>query len=534
MNLRQAIPGLLAVSLLASIPASAAVLWRGDLSSGDLSQWSGTEAAAADRLQVVTSPVHHGAYALRAQVDQGDLVYGGCRAELFAHTEREGSERYYAWSTLFPSNYPVSSAWQVFTQWHHSGSDGSPPLSFDAESEQLRLISNGANTLWSAPLVRGVWHDFVFHVKFSSDPKAGFVEVWLDGARVLARTAVSTIYAGQTVYLKQGLYRSQSIGGNQVVYHSGMIEGETLADVVPAPKPTPDFTVTAVDQSQSIAQGQSATFRVRVDPLNGFSGAVSLSVSGLAAGATAKVEQGSAGDALVVVTASPSAALGASNFTITGRSGGLTHATTATLVVSATAPLPPSGDFSLALAAPTETAAPGTSASFAVSTDRMNGFAGSIALSASGLPLGAVASSATATAGSGSGATLGVEVAINVEPGSYPFTIVGTSGGLQRTAAATLVVSGPVSGGGADPGAPDGGSGNGPGSDAGTGAGPATAGSGVSPGASGFPAGGCTSATAPACWALGLLALLWRRKRRQASETGLEAIDHPRLRGDQR
>ncbi len=482
----------LLLSLAAPLSANAAVVWRGDLATGDLSQWSGTEVAASNRLQVVTSPLRSGAHSMRVQVDSGDLVNGGCRAEAFAHTETEGSERYYAWSTLFPSDYPVSSLWQVFTQWHHGGSTGSPPLSFDAESEQIKLIANGVTTLWSTPLLRGVWRDFVFHVKFSANASLGFVEVWLDGVQVLAKTSLATLYPGQTVYLKQGYYRSPSISGNQVLYHSGMIEGENLLDVLPPPAPVPDFTLTAVDQSQSISQGQTASFRVSEASVNGFSGAVNLSTSGLPSGVTATIEQGTGGNSLVIVTTSASAATGTSNLNITGTSGSLTHTTSASLTIAAAAPPPSTGDFSLSLATPSEAAQQGGSASFAVTVDRVSGFAAQVTLSTSGLPSGLTAAGASS---SGAGASLTVTVASSVAAGSYPFTITGTSDSLQRTAVATLVVTGAVAG--------SGGSGSGTGSSA------------TKP-ASAFPAGGCSSAGISSTWALGLIALLWRRKRAAA------------------
>ena len=82
---------LLALSLVVPLRANAAVLWRGDFSTGNLSQWDSTEAAAPNRLQVVTSPVRAGPYALRVEVDQGDFIYGGTRAELDGYTEIEGN-----------------------------------------------------------------------------------------------------------------------------------------------------------------------------------------------------------------------------------------------------------------------------------------------------------------------------------------------------------------------------------------------------------------------------------------------------------
>src|SRR5262249_53253901 len=47
-----------------------------------------------------------------------------------------------------------------------------------------------------------------------------------------------------------------------------------------------DFTLSATPNSQTITQGGSASYTASVSPLNGFAGAVSLSISGLPSGAT--------------------------------------------------------------------------------------------------------------------------------------------------------------------------------------------------------------------------------------------------------
>jgi hypothetical protein len=43
--------------------------------------------------------------------------------------EPAGSEDYDRWSTMFAPDFPSPATWQLFTQWHHMGSNGSPPAS---------------------------------------------------------------------------------------------------------------------------------------------------------------------------------------------------------------------------------------------------------------------------------------------------------------------------------------------------------------------------------------------------------------------
>jgi MYXO-CTERM domain-containing protein len=230
--------------------ASADVLWRGDYETGDLSQWDKVDGLAS-RLTVESSVVHQGSKALRVELHQGDVSSSGTRNEVVlsdpAHFESEGNDRWYAWSTLFPADYPSNDTWQVFTQWHHTGCCGSPPVEFSVIGEHIQLGHDGsAEVLWTAPLVRGVWHDFVVHVFWSSTD--GYVELYYDGAKVLGKTSVQTLYPGEQAYLKQGLYWNAAITSVGVLYHDGMVMGTSLADVAPQlaappvhpPAPAPD------------------------------------------------------------------------------------------------------------------------------------------------------------------------------------------------------------------------------------------------------------------------------------------------------
>ncbi len=216
-------------------PPPSSVVWRGDFETGNRSQWSGTQMVNADRLAIVSSPLRQGRYALKATVRQGDnpISASGNRNEVYRFTnEASGNEYYYSWSTMFASDFPNASTWQVFTQWHHSGCCGSPPVEFYVYGSEIRLRVNGSD-VWKTPLVRGQWNDFTFHVKWSPSSTTGFIELWHQGKQVVTKRYMTTMYSGQTNYLKMGLYRNSSISQVGVVYHDGFTMGRTLADVSP-------------------------------------------------------------------------------------------------------------------------------------------------------------------------------------------------------------------------------------------------------------------------------------------------------------
>ncbi|QRK12535.1 heparin lyase I family protein [Archangium violaceum] len=231
-------------ALLLPTLAIASPVWKGDFETGNLSQWDREQSVSSSRLLVVNSPVREGRYALKVTVRKGDdpINASGNRNEvLYLGREEPGSEYFYKWSTLFPSSFPRSSKWALFTQWHHDGNGGSPPIEFYVVDDQLRLRVGGSSgkIVWTSPLRREHWNDFVLHVKWSPDPKVGFVELYHDGKVVLPKMKVATQYSGQRNYLKIGLYRDESISQEGVVFHDGFIQATSKDDVIPPVVATP-------------------------------------------------------------------------------------------------------------------------------------------------------------------------------------------------------------------------------------------------------------------------------------------------------
>ncbi|MCY1078378.1 polysaccharide lyase [Archangium lansingense] len=234
------------MGLAAATPAAASTLWRGDFETGDWSQYSKAQSMAADRLQVVESPVREGRYSLRAEVRQGDdpINASGNRNEFVRFDgASEGTEFYYGWSTLWPSDYPMTPNWQVFMQWHHPGAGGAPPVRFvlgcsaadcgKPMPDTLFLIVNGKTVWTKAPVTAGDWHDFILHIKWSADASTGFVELWYDGELVLPKRYTRTMFSSSDVnYLKMGLYRDEAIQPTAVLYHDGLVQATTLEEAL--------------------------------------------------------------------------------------------------------------------------------------------------------------------------------------------------------------------------------------------------------------------------------------------------------------
>jgi hypothetical protein len=198
-----------------------------------------------------------------------------------------------------------------------------------------------------------------------------------------------------------------------------------------------DFSISATPSTQTVVQGTNANYQVDVTALNGFSGTVTFSVTGVPGGNASFNPTGITGSGTSTLTVFTNVLTpGTYTLTVTGTSGSLIHSTTVTLVVNSTTP----PDFSVSAAPSTETVKRPQKASYAVTVTALNGFNGTVNLSVSGLPASSSASfNPSSITGPGT-STLKVNTNKKTAAGTFTLTITGTSGGLTHSAQVTLVV----------------------------------------------------------------------------------------------
>jgi hypothetical protein len=205
------------------------------------------------------------------------------------------------------------------------------------------------------------------------------------------------------------------------------------ATVILTVKPAGDFALSASPSSLSVAQGTKGTSTISVTPLNGFNNSVSLSASGLPSGVTATFNPGSTTtSSTFTLTASGAAALGTVAVFITGTSGSLSHVTTVSLTVT------PAPDFALFASPNSLSLARRANVISTITITPQNGFAGSVSLSASGLPRGVTASFNPGSTASSS--TLTLSAKSNALTGTFSIGISGTSASLTHTTTISLTV----------------------------------------------------------------------------------------------
>jgi hypothetical protein len=200
----------------------------------------------------------------------------------------------------------------------------------------------------------------------------------------------------------------------------------------------PGFTMTLNPTSLSVAQGASGNVTVNVTRTGGFTGALALSAQGLPAGVTIAPVAVAAGaaSATLVVSATAAAAAGASTVTIRATGTGVPDAT-ATLALTVTE----AGGYTLAVAPASVSVAQGAAASASVNITRTGGFAGAIALTATGAPTGMTVTFDPASV-TGTTASVNVAATTAVSAGSHSLTIRGSAASLEdRTATLTVTVT---------------------------------------------------------------------------------------------
>src|SRR5690348_9720166 len=199
------------------------------------------------------------------------------------------------------------------------------------------------------------------------------------------------------------------------------------------PSTAPGFTISA-PSSMTLTQGNSVSGTIGVTEVNGFTGGVSLSVSGLPSGVTASFSPNpTMTSSVLTLTATSAAATGTVNLTITGTSGSITNSTATALTVTIV------GNFLLSASPSSVNVTQGQNGTATVNVTPQSGFTSSVSLSASGLPSGVTASFNPNPAAASS--TLTLAAAITAPTGTFSMTVTGTVGGLTHSTAISVTVN---------------------------------------------------------------------------------------------
>ena len=199
--------------------AVATLLFKGDFENGSLARFGDSEfEQTIERVRIVTSPVRYGKRALEVTLDRSTARgRAGYRTDFWIKGMSRkfpiDDEYWYGFSSYWPKSWKPDTQSELFVQWIGEGTS-SPPLAIYVYGENYRIKRRWAfeqdayKNLWSGMVAkdRGVWIDWVFHVKWSPE-KNGRVEVWKNGEKIVSDRGPNCGPSRFAPYFKFGIYK---------------------------------------------------------------------------------------------------------------------------------------------------------------------------------------------------------------------------------------------------------------------------------------------------------------------------------------
>ncbi len=215
----------------------------------------------------------------------------------------------------------------------------------------------------------------------------------------------------------------------------------TSVPVPPVPPPTPvsTFTLTGTPAAISIVQGATGIINLGIQRTN-FTSSVRFSYDRLPTNArgTFNVSRTIGNTARFTITVGRTVIPGSYTVNIRALSGSITR--TIAIPITITSRTAPAADFTLSRTPNTLSIQQGQTGTAAISITRLNGFNGTVAITATGLPAGVTTN--TLTIGTGSTAGTMTFSANNIATvGSATVTLRATSGSLNKTITLPLTIT---------------------------------------------------------------------------------------------
>ena len=242
------------------------------------------------------------------------------------------------------SGQPTSPAYNIKLTKNIIGGTNGPAIDLRGvagpDPNDVGDADDGSNTLFNTPIITSALHNAIGGTGFAG----ATVEVY-KASRPAGQYGLPTEYLGAATVTAGGTWTLPValLEGDRVTALQFKPDGNTseLSPNVLVQQTSPDFTVAATPPTRTIAARSSTTYSVTVTPGGGFTGGVSLSVSGLPAGATGTfvpnplpITSGAATSTLTVST-TIGTPVGTSSLLITATSGTLSHTASVGLTVTA-------------------------------------------------------------------------------------------------------------------------------------------------------------------------------------------------------
>jgi uncharacterized membrane protein len=205
---------------------------------------------------------------------------------------------------------------------------GAPTPDFSiAATPASQTVTAGAGTSYTATVTAS--GGFTGSVAFSVSGLPAGASASFNPTSVTG-SGSSTLSVSTSTTTPNGTYTLAITGTSGTLVHS------TNVTLVVTGGVNPDFTISVSPTSLNVSRGKTGNYTVTIGAVNGFTGTVSLSVSGLGSRVTASFNPASvtgSGTSILSVQPAGNASKGARTITITGIGDTVSHSTSATLNV---------------------------------------------------------------------------------------------------------------------------------------------------------------------------------------------------------
>ncbi|MBN1508228.1 MAG: polysaccharide lyase [Sedimentisphaerales bacterium] len=237
------------------------LLFESDFENGNLEGWQPSGNTPA----IVQGPARSGKHAMRTSLDRQKDRFS-YRTEVSGPRAEIGKEYWYGFSILLPEDYAPDHIWEIVAQWHgvpdfDAGENWrNPVMALSTTNGHWGWVSRwdakrntfesgmreygGTHNYDLGPYQKGVWTDWVVHVKWSYR-QDGLLQVWKDGVKVIDQDGPNAFNDKDGPFFKMGLYKGWSDPNRRsdkvskrVLYHDEFRMGGSEAgyeDVAPGP-----------------------------------------------------------------------------------------------------------------------------------------------------------------------------------------------------------------------------------------------------------------------------------------------------------
>ncbi len=221
-----------------------------DFENGSFDGWSVRRLPRPNSAIIQSHIVRIGSKACRFEIEPGDTVSQGVRAELRDwYNAPLDAETWYGFSTFLPHSFvPPAGVGVVLAQWHGQAElgdpSGKPPLAIRYLDGVLRFTGAFSKVASDDPdqrhvfheiadIAHDVWFDIIVRIHWSNTANSR-IDAFMDG-KSLFRFDGPLGYRNQIKgpYFKLGVYASGEIDAPLVVYHDNYSRGASYENVDP-------------------------------------------------------------------------------------------------------------------------------------------------------------------------------------------------------------------------------------------------------------------------------------------------------------